>query len=88
MKYVIEIDTTNEAFEERPGAEIARILRVLADRILTTDYYAEELIATRLRDRNGNAVGFACHGDPAELHNFGTDAEKVTGRGSWLFPSP
>ena len=88
MKYVIEIDTSTPAFEERPGAEIARILRVLADRILTTEALDGELLATRLPDRNGNPAGYACWGDPGELHNFGSDARKIVGRDSWLFPTP
>ena len=48
----IEIRTENAAFDGQPELEIARILRLLADKIESTgleDY--------SLRDINGNTVG-------------------------------
>jgi len=53
--YAITIQTENAAFECQPGAEVARILRDLADQ-------CERLgvpRATTLHDINGNRVGRA-----------------------------
>mgnify|MGYP000232109562 CR=1 FL=1 len=55
MTYRISIQTSNDAFQPAPGAELARILRALADRVEAGD--VSEPI--RLRDMAGNAVGHA-----------------------------
>lgn len=49
----VQIETTNDAFFDDRGAEAARILRELADKI---EAGADEVI---LRDYNGNRVGTA-----------------------------
>ena len=59
MKLIIEIDTSNEAFDDAPGFEVARILRDLAGKLDTRSRQslrdrAEDL---SLRDSNGNTVG-------------------------------
>ena len=54
-KFVVSIRTDNSAFDGDHGAEVARILRALADRIegAALDEYFP------LRDINGNNVGEA-----------------------------
>jgi hypothetical protein len=52
--FSLEIDTGNAAFEDSPGAEVARILRVVAERIEAGE---DGVIA--LMDANGNKVGLA-----------------------------
>lgn len=59
MRYTIEIDTDNAAFEHQSGTEIARILRQLADRC---GVYTEYPAVGSLRDLNGNIVGSALYG--------------------------
>lgn len=49
--FKIEISTDNAAFQDDPGAEVARILREVAERV-----EAGELSRT-VRDYNGNGVG-------------------------------
>lgn len=49
----VQIETTNDAFFDDRGAETARILRELADKI---ENGADEVM---LRDYNGNRVGTA-----------------------------
>lgn len=52
-KVTITIDTTNDAFEEsdRPGIEVARILRDLAKK------FDSGVIPQKVMDANGNTVG-------------------------------
>jgi hypothetical protein len=53
----ITIDTGNAAFSDgNKGAEVARILRELADRL---DDSGAEVLPVTLRDYNGNRVGEA-----------------------------
>ena len=54
MKYRIEIDMSNAAFEDE-GAEVARLLRDLADK---ADERGVAPSPERLTDLNGNPVGF------------------------------
>jgi hypothetical protein len=51
---LIEIDISNDAFQESPGSEVARILRDLADQL---DNQTVMPNSAKLRDVNGNAVG-------------------------------
>jgi hypothetical protein len=51
MNATIKVNMDNAAFEE-PAAELARILRDIAERI-----EGGELMAFSLRDANGNNVG-------------------------------
>ena len=53
MKFTLEIDCGNAAFDDDLPAEIARILRVVANELPRV--YPEQY--GRLRDANGNAVG-------------------------------
>ena len=55
MKYTITITCDNAAFEDDPGAEVARILRELAKRCEYEGHAAPAI----LRDTNGNKVGQA-----------------------------
>ena len=52
MMFRLDIDCDNAAFEEDPTAEVARILRRLADLLGTRPIYP-------LCDLNGNGVGSA-----------------------------
>ena len=63
MKYVIEIDCENAAFEEEPAREIVRILRHVADQ-LAWEYVPHDVI--QLRDLNGNRVGRAVYSEIEE----------------------
>ncbi len=49
--FTITINTENDAFQDNKNAEIARILRDLAERIEARE------IPVRLMDINGNACG-------------------------------
>lgn len=49
----IMMRTENAAFEAQPGAEAARILRDLADKLESNN----RLVAATLEDCNGNLVG-------------------------------
>lgn len=51
MKAKIIVNMDNAAFEDGQGAELARILRRLADDVASGDSFAT------LRDINGNRVG-------------------------------
>lgn len=51
MKFILEIDCDNAAFEPDAKREIARILRRAASKIDDNDSYQH------LRDINGNKVG-------------------------------
>ena len=53
--YRLYIKTDNDAFSTSPGAEVARILRELADQCELHD----DLTTCSLADYNGNAVGKA-----------------------------
>lgn len=55
MRLRIEIDVVNDAFVEDERAEIARILRALAHRLMWEDLNEE----IGLQDINGNTVGHA-----------------------------
>ena len=57
MRLRLYIDCNNAAFGDLPGAEVARILRKLADDL--QENCAEELAMAEntLRDFNGNSVG-------------------------------
>ena len=52
MKFKLEIDCSNAAFEEEPEYEVARILRELADKL-----EADGSLAHPVFDFNGNRVG-------------------------------
>lgn len=52
----ILIETSNAAFEDTPATELARILRRLADDF---EQLGEPAASGKLRDVNGNTVGFA-----------------------------
>jgi len=56
-KIIIMLETRNDAFDPEPGAEAARILRELADRVEGMTAAPDETI--KLHDINGNAVGLA-----------------------------
>ena len=52
--FTLQIETGNAAFEHGGGAEIARILREVADRIAVGRFTNDDC---KLRDLNGNTVG-------------------------------
>jgi len=52
----IEIETSNAAFVEQPGAELGAILEALATRV-REDLGSENEAHGQLRDTNGNTVG-------------------------------
>ena len=58
MKYVVLIHCNGAAFGDDPGAEVARILRKLADMEDGHPHFAPGH-EQGLRDLNGNEVGFA-----------------------------
>lgn len=51
--FTLKIDTSNDAFTEDAGTEVARILREQADRIETWGLSRHNYVT----DRNGNGVG-------------------------------
>lgn len=53
VKFVVEIDTANDAFQPAPGEELARILRELADQVEVN------VQGANLCDSNGNKCGYA-----------------------------
>jgi len=56
-RLLIQIETSNAAFDDDPGMEIARILRELADTMESrSSWFPQTMI---LRDVNGNKVGAA-----------------------------
>ena len=57
MKFTLEIDMDNAAFEGQNGAESARILDTLTKRL--SEYNLETGDTFPLRDLNGNSVGRA-----------------------------
>ncbi len=56
MKITITLSTDNAAFAEDGGAEVARILRGLADDV--ENVACDDFEGQRLRDSNGNTVGY------------------------------
>lgn len=54
MRLIIEIEMDNAAFEDDPGAEVVRILRTVPQKV---DWRGAN--SAKLRDSNGNTVGFA-----------------------------
>ena len=52
----LKINTENQAFSCQEGTEVARILRLLADRLEYQDKLQESQLP--LRDVNGNTVGY------------------------------
>ena len=52
----LKINTDNQAFSCQEGTEVARILRLLADRLEYQDKLQESQLP--LRDVNGNTVGY------------------------------
>lgn len=67
MQFTIKIDCKNAAFEDVPGVEISRLLRLVAKdvailgstlggKLQVTKYWPDNYL---LRDINGNPVGFA-----------------------------
>jgi hypothetical protein len=56
MLFVAEIECDNAAFEDNRAAEVARILRELADRVVDS---SPDTLNFGLRDFNGNLVGAA-----------------------------
>lgn len=66
--FEIDLELNNAAFADHPGAEIAQILRALADRLdnLTPDGEGQLQREEPLRDANGNRCGnwrIAFYGD-------------------------
>ncbi|WP_306017582.1 hypothetical protein [Oceanicaulis sp. MMSF_3324] len=62
MAITIHFKTGNAAFEDNPQAEIARVLRALADTIEADsgpDESGEFYAGWKVRDLNGNAIGEA-----------------------------
>lgn len=54
-EFCIRIDCDNEAFEQDPAWEVARLLRKLADRL--SDHVTGGITAGAFRDINGNTCG-------------------------------
>ena len=54
MRLIISIEMDNAAFEDDSGAVVVKILRTVPRRLVLT-----EANRIRLRDSNGNTVGFA-----------------------------
>ncbi len=65
MRVTITIDTDNAAFaDDNIGAETARILRDLADKVEGTNFVSTYDRRLKLRDINGNTVGLMEAIDP------------------------
>lgn len=58
-KFTLRVNTEGDAFQVQRSAELVSILRGLADKIDAHGLVEGELF--RLRDSNGNRVGFAIH---------------------------
>lgn len=56
MKYIVEIDLSNSAFNEHPGEEIARILNECANKVRYYSFQHDKTFYP-LRDINGNTCG-------------------------------
>ena len=54
--FKLEITTSNAAFEDNQGTEVARILREVVDAV-SGSHMQWGSIASTMRDANGNAVG-------------------------------
>ena len=61
--FEVVFNTDNAAFTDDPGAEIARILREVADHY--EDHVSGDVF--RIWDINGNRVGFAHYADGKEF---------------------
>lgn len=59
MRFEIQIAMDNQAFEAGVGLELARILDELAGKVEQVGSVDELMTPIRLRDYNGNRVGFA-----------------------------
>lgn len=59
MKLILNLAMDNEAFSDRPGAEAARILRELAERLERELTDPQAIGRMNLRDINGNTCGAA-----------------------------
>lgn len=58
MRYFIEIDTDNAAFEDATGPEVARILREIAERVEGYSFDEQNAgVRFPVRDVNGNRCG-------------------------------
>ena len=55
--FTLTIETDNEAFTADPGAEIARILRLISDSMSISDIPLNGEERHPVRDINGNTVG-------------------------------
>lgn len=55
MRFCLDIDLQNAAFEDDRAAEVARILREIAGKIMPSDMVPGS--NGRIRDCNGNACG-------------------------------
>jgi hypothetical protein len=53
----IEIECENQAFDESPGTEVARILHHIATQVLDDDF-RDAPSGEKIRDNNGNLVGY------------------------------
>ena len=68
MNLNINISMDNAAFEEDPTKETSDILKILAKKIEKSQKFPLEGWVTRVRDKNGNTVGFASVAiEPVEL---------------------
>jgi len=56
MKYMLKIEMDNAAFEDDRGAELARILRALADSV-ETYAFDQRAVDFPVMDINGNMCG-------------------------------
>jgi hypothetical protein len=59
MKFIVEIDCDNAAFEGDPMWEVARILKEQATKLERWLGDAEPVLKDTLKDINGNKVGTA-----------------------------
>lgn len=60
MKFSIVFNTDNAAFQENLGAEVEFILNQVQDQLFEHEPYSDTGFG-RLRDSNGNRVGFWAH---------------------------
>lgn len=74
MKFRLEIECDNDAFDERPHTEIARILEEAAQRVRENISFAASGngVPFHLYDTNGNKCGrFSYSGAKAKESRFG-----------------
>lgn len=57
MRFHLEVDCDNAAFEEMPEQEVARLLRAAADKVEGDSRVTNGNSMGLLRDHNGNTVG-------------------------------